>query len=72
MFCKSQLWFLLISCVYEWFAKCFSESVLYIFADDTNLLFPSKSLETTECAIIHELKLLVQWPRSNKTFPKSS
>ena len=37
----------------------FSKSVAH-------LLFPAKKLDTTESVINHELKLLVQWLRSNK------
>ena len=44
----------------------FSKSIIHYFADDTNLLFSAKKLGTIESAINHELKLLVQWLRSNK------
>ena len=44
----------------------FSKSITHHFADDANLLFPSKELGTIESAISHELKLLVQCFRSNK------
>ena len=44
----------------------FSKSVVHHFADDTNLLFPAKKLGTIESVTNHELRLLVQWLRSNK------
>ena len=44
----------------------FSKSVVHHFANDTNLLFPAEKLGTTESVINHELKVLVQWLRSNK------
>ena len=42
-----------------------SSKVLH-FADDTNLLLISKSLEQTNKLINHDLVLLVQWLRSSK------
>ena len=44
----------------------FSKSVVNHFADDTNLLWSSKKLNTIESIINQELKLLVQWLQSNK------
>ena len=44
----------------------FSKSVDHHFADDTNLLWSSKKLDTIESIINQELKLLVQWLQSNK------
>ena len=44
----------------------FSKSVVNHFADDTNLLWSSKKLDTIESIINQELKLLVQWLQSNK------
>ena len=44
----------------------FSKSIVHHFADDTNLLFPSKKIGTIESVMNHELKILVQWLRSNK------
>ena len=44
----------------------FSKSVVTHFADDTKLSFSAKKLGTIESVINHELKLLVQWLRSNK------
>ena len=44
----------------------FSESVVNHFAYDTNVLFLAKNLGTIESVINHEIKLLVQWLRSNK------
>ena len=44
----------------------FSESFVHHFAYDTKLLFPAKKIVTVKSAINHELKILVQWLRSNK------
>ena len=44
----------------------FSKSAVHPFADHPNLLFPAKKLRSIEYVINHELKLLVQWLRSNK------
>ena len=44
----------------------FSKSVVHHFADNTNLLVPTKKLGTTESVIDHELKFLVQRLQSNK------
>ena len=44
----------------------FSKSVVNHFADDTNLLWSSKKLDTIESIINQELKLLVQWLQGNK------
>ena len=38
----------------------FLQSIIYNFADDTNLLFPIKRPGTIESVMNHELKLLVQ------------
>ena len=45
----------------------FSSKIIHSSADDTNLLFPSKKRETIESVKNPELKMLVQWLRSNKT-----
>ena len=44
----------------------FSKSIVHHFADDTNLLYPNKKLGSIESVMNQELKLLVQWLRSNK------
>ena len=44
----------------------FSKSVVRHFADNNNLLFLGKKRGTIEFVINHELKLLIQWLRSNK------
>ena len=36
----------------------FSKSIIHIFADDTNLLFPAKKLGTIESVVNYELKIL--------------
>ena len=43
-----------------------SKLVVHHFTDDTNLLLSTKNLDTIESLISHELKLLVEWLRSNK------
>ena len=43
----------------------YSKSAVRHFVGD-NFLFPTKRLGTTESIVNHELKLLVQWLRSNK------
>ena len=44
----------------------FSRAKVHHFADDTNLMFASKKLGTIESVVYCELKILVQWLRSNK------
>ena len=39
---------------------------IHHFADEINLLFPTKKLGTIEHVVNHELKLLSQWLQSNK------
>ena len=46
--------------------KIFTKATIHHFADDTNLMFSSKKLGTIESVVNHELKVLVQWLRSNK------
>jgi hypothetical protein len=42
-------------------------SVSHLFADDSNLLFCSKSLKEINNKINHDLSLIVQWLRANNT-----
>ena len=44
----------------------FSKLTVHHFADDTNLLFANKNLGTIESNVNYELKILVDWLRSNK------
>ena len=46
--------------------SAFSKSIVYHFADDTNLQFPAKNIGTIESVVNDELKLLSQSLRSNK------
>ena len=50
------------------FQDIFSKPIKHKFADDNNLLLPSKKLGTIKSLMNHELKLLVQWLRSKKLF----
>ena len=43
----------------------FSKLIVHHSADDTKFLLPAKKLDTIESVINHELKLLIQWLRSN-------
>ena len=43
----------------------FSKLIIHHFEDDTNLLFPTKKLGTID-SVVHKLKLISQWLRSNK------
>ena len=49
--------------------SAFSKSIVYHFADDTNLQFPAKNIGTIESVVNDELKLLSQSLRSNKLSP---
>ena len=49
----------------------FSKSIIYHFADDTNLLIPPKTFVIIESLVNHELKLLSQWLRSHKSLNES-
>ena len=49
------------------FQSIFSKPIAHKLADD-NLLLPSKKIGTIKSLMNHELKLLVQWLRSNKLF----
>ena len=44
----------------------FSKLTVHHFADDTNLLFANKNIGTIESNVNYELKILVDWLRSNK------
>ena len=44
----------------------FSKLTVHHFADDTNLLFAKKNIGTIESNVNYELKMLVDWLRSNK------
>ena len=46
--------------------SAFSKSIVYHFADDTNLQFPAKNIGTIESVVNNELKLLSQSLRSMK------
>ena len=48
------------------FQSIFSKPIVHKFADDNNLLLPSKKLGTIKSLMNHELKLLVQWLRNKK------
>ena len=48
------------------FQGIFSKPIEHKFADDNNLLLPSKKLGTIKSLMNHELKLLVQWLRNKK------
>ena len=50
------------------FQSIFSKSIVHKFADDNNLLLPSKKLGTIKSLMNHELKLLVQWLRNKRLF----
>ena len=50
------------------FQSIFSKPIVHKFADDNNLLLPSKKLGTIKSLMNHELKLLVQWLRNKKLF----
>ena len=50
------------------FQSIFSKPIVDKFADDNNLLLPSKKFGTIKSLMNHELKLLVQWLRSKKLF----
>ena len=43
------------------FQSIFSKPIVHKFADDNNLLLPSKKFGTIKSLMNHELKLLVQW-----------
>ena len=58
---------LLIFLVYlKNFQSIFSKPIVHKFADNNNLLLPSKKLGTIKSLMNHELKLLVQWLRNKK------
>ena len=44
----------------------FSKLTVHYFADNTNLLFADKNIGTIESNVNYELKILVNWLRSNK------
>ena len=44
----------------------FSKLTVHHFADDTNLLFANKNIGTIESNVNYELKILLDWLRSNK------
>ena len=46
--------------------NAFDKSIVHNFADDTNILFSSKKLETIKNVLNYELKNLVIWLRCNK------
>ena len=46
--------------------KVFNRCTIHHFADDTNLLFASKSTKTIETVVNYELKVLVDWLKANK------
>ena len=46
--------------------NCFKHSTVHHFADDTNLIFASKSISTIENVMNNELRFLVEWLRANK------
>ena len=48
------------------FQSIFSKPIVHKFADNNNLLLPSKKLGTIKSLMNHELKLLVQWLRNKK------
>ena len=46
--------------------RVFDKCIVHHFADDTNLIFPSKKVGTIESTVNNELKLLVEWLKANK------
>ena len=48
------------------FQSYFSKPIVHKFADNHNLLLPSKKLGTIKSLMNHELKLLVRWLRNKK------
>ena len=46
--------------------SAFSKLTVHHFADNTNLLFSNKNIGTIESNVNFELKILVDWLRSNK------
>ena len=46
--------------------KAFSKSIIHHFADDTNMSYAGKNIKTIESVVNYELKILVDWLRSNK------
>ena len=50
----------------KWSTEYLFKSIVYQFADDTNLLFSGRKLGTVEPIINHKWKLLGEWLESNK------
>ena len=46
--------------------KAIEHSIIYHFADDTNMFYSSKSLKQINHYINHDLSLIVQWLRANR------
>ena len=47
-------------------------SIVHHFADDTNILYTSKSLKDINKKVNHDLKNIVEWVRANKISLNSS
>ena len=56
------LFLIYINDLHQVFKKC----IVHHFADDTNLIFPSKKIGTIESVVNYELKMLVEWLKANK------